>query len=239
MLIICVKGKAQKLELNLRVAAAKQFVPNVSSTEGYAYKLYNQNSPYPALYLELAKKNIFKNVKGHVGVGFIPTFGGAYFNYKNILQGGGGALTQINYSYQLYVGLEREFIKIDKPLNKNYNSVFGGIGFNLSGRNYLQRSGTDNLAITKDGRNLQGVDITKEQSKYFAPAIYAGVRHHILNRKGKEVLGLELSGNYGLFRYYSTTASYTLNGLPQKDYLAEKGAFIQFGIIKRIATLKK
>lgn len=96
-----------------------------------------------------------------------------------------------------------------------------------------------NWGTTKNGEFIQGSRFFRTNSNMFSPVAVGGLRYHILNRKGTEVLALELASRYAPGKLFDWGVRYQKNGVDQTDYLAEKGFNVQFTLVFKLATLGK
>ncbi|MEO5563719.1 MAG: hypothetical protein ABIR18_09800 [Chitinophagaceae bacterium] len=192
-----------------------------------------------------------KNKKGAWQVGFTFQDGqmGPSPNFKNIVPR--NLLAQpgdFNFIFSvapaktvIYGGFER-YIKRDylRP-SKNYFSVVGGAGlaFTLNKLNDWKYSKTEKYA-TRDGGVVEGYTSNLVRPKFpIAPSLYGGLRYNINNKKGREVVIIELLFNYGLSSYYRQTIDYTLDGVQKRDVLKEKGMNIQLNVIVPLYSFHK
>jgi hypothetical protein len=229
-------SKGQNSQVSLKVGAAKILSAPASSTKGFAYKTFAPHSPYPSLHLEYKKNKFLSDrISLLAGISGIPTFGETGLNEKNIKSGYSRASRISYYSLQPYIGFELSLQRNTRESFRNYFSLLGTIGFNLSAGEELTPELLNDGGITSSGEMFTGSKYTVEQGKLFSPSVQTGARYHITNSKGKEIIVLELQMNYNLTRYFSYTFRYEINGVNKVDYVAEKGFQIQFNVIIPLA----
>lgn len=229
-------------QLRLKLGVTKTFAsPFVS--DGYAYKAGAVASPYPVLGVEFshpikhAYRYWFAGVSLDIqGFSSVP-------NLKNFQSfQAQGSLQVVSGTFRFYAGIEQRIARKQIPANRNYISIFGGLGLTLNsfggaGEGPISTTGSE--GITKDGRQFKSPYITGyyfadyqtavyiRRSSLFSPTLFTGFRWHVRNKKGNEVIISELLANYGLTRYYNYYMPYTLNNEPHTDKLGEKGVCIQ------------
>jgi hypothetical protein len=232
-------ANSQDTNLSLKVGAAK-ILNAPASTIGFAYKTFAPASPYPALHLEFKKKDFLnKRIALLAGISGIPTFGEFTLNKENIKSGYSRSSRYSYYSLQLYTGIELSFRNPKKKPFRNYFSIFSTVGFNFSAGEELTPEILADDGITNNGGVFTGSRYTVEQGKFLSPSLQAGVRYHITNSKGREIIALELMTNYNLSRYFSYTFRYQIDGVDKVDYVAEKGFNIQFNVIVPLFNFSK
>jgi|GraSoiStandDraft_4_1057263.scaffolds.fasta_scaffold221806_2 hypothetical protein len=226
------QGMSQ-IDISIKAGAAKLLRAPRSSREGYAYVTEPPFWPYPALYLEASKKNFLKKTNLVFGIGMLPAFSVTSANPNNIALSSGRGMAVIVYPLQFHVGLEKIFRQSDRPSRKNNFSLIGAIGLNLTGKIrdtfYFGDGG-----YTNNNEVFEGTKYYFQNTKFFAPAVIAGGGYHINNRKGNEVLSLQLLFNYNLVQYYDHSLAYTINGKPMVDLIPEKGFSVQLLFVKRL-----
>lgn len=189
----------------------------------------------------------FKNGKGawHIGFTFQDGENNPAPNKKNLipvnLAPPAFAFTGAPAKTVVYVGIEK-YIKRDysKP-SKNYFSVVAGLGLGFTMNKFGDwKFSKHEKYETRTGGIVEGYtsDFVKP-SFPVAASLYGGLRYNITNKKGNEVLILELIANYGLTPVFKQTVDYTLNGNPQQDRLKEKGFCMQFNILVPLHTFFK
>jgi hypothetical protein len=222
----------QDNQFSLKVGAAKFLQAPASSSSGFAYKTLAPSSPYPTLHFEYKRENFFKKrISLLAGISGIPTFGEITLNEKNIKSGYSRSARYSYYSLQLYGGAEISFKKLQKPPYKNYFSIFATAALNLSAGEELKPVMLSDGGVTNNGEVFSGTKYTVEQGRFLSPSVQAGLRYHITNSKGKDVIILELMMNYNLRQYFAYTFRYQINGVDRVDYVPEKGFSIQFNVI--------
>ena len=184
----------------------------------------------------------FKNKKGAWQVGFTFQDGVSQPspNKRNLLPmnqasppSGGFSFLGAPAKTVIYGGFEKYINRDYTRPSKNYFSVVGGVGLAFTLNKLKDWEYTSNATyMTRDGGIVNGYT-----SRFVAPSfpvavsLYGGLRYNITNRKGNEVLIIELVVNYGLTPYYKQTIDYVHNGVPRTDVLKEKGANIQLNLI--------
>lgn len=240
ILILSATSKAQDLSLSIKAGAANSLAAPSSATKGYAYKTTSHLSPYPTLALELSYLKRKSTTEYFIGLGIQPVFTGFGLNEKNIdlSQSYGAGLIIGDYNYQLYLGARRNFSK-NLKLHQNYLSIHGGIGFNYFPL-YTGEDGTqvNSSGKTFSGENLTGMEVGITRNVFGAPSIFAGIEYNIRNPRGKKILGVELTANYGLIKYFDWRVSYQLNGQTRNDYIPEKGLNVQLTLKIPLITFK-
>jgi len=235
-ILICpVFSQGQTTEISLKLSAAKLLQLPGSNSKGFAYKINPPFYPYPAFHIEISKTNILKASDGILGISLTPTFSDLSVNEEkiNILYNRSSTITF--YSFQFFAGIDKNLLVKDKRKNRNTFSISGGFGFNLSG-NWKTGTNFSDGGTTFSGENFSGTHYTIEKANLFSPIVFIGGRFHVLNKKGKEVLVLELGGNCAIDKYYAHTLRYQIDGTNRVDYIAEKGFSIQFSLVKRIIS---
>jgi hypothetical protein len=224
-------AKSQQTSISLKVGGAKVLMAPSPSTKGFAYKLFAPVSPYPAWQIELKKNNAFGNRKSFIGgVSLIPTFAELTLNGENIRSGYDRSLRVTYYSFQIYAGIDICLRPKAAPTYKNYFSITSGVSFNIRS-NMKDPNILNDGGITTNGEIFEGGEYTLENSKLFSPGFFTGLRYHITNSKGIEVLSIELQSSYGIGKYFSHTLRYKVDGNDRVDHLAEKGFQIQLNVI--------
>jgi hypothetical protein len=238
ILACCFFGARSQIDFSIKVGVAKLLAAPLSSREGYAYITEPPTSPYPALYFEARKKNVLKETNLILGIGMLPAFSVASANPKNIATSSGRESGVGIYAIQFHAGLEKMVTRNDRPIKKNTFSLIGAIGLNLTGR-IRDTFYFGDAGYTNNNEPFLGTKYYFQNTKFFAPAIIAGGGYHINNRKGSEVLSLQLLFNYNLVQYYDHSLAYTIDGRPMVDLIPEKGFSIQLLFVKRLFWIKR
>ncbi len=243
-------GQTYYPRLDLKLGISQSLVsPRIS--EGDFYKIaYRGLSPLPVMGLEYSRPVWKDQALFFAGVSLEFQKFGSGMTAKNLRQfsGSGGQLQSGTGVIKLYAGIEKRLTK-DLRLNKNYFTLFGGLGITLNLQQYGAPFGgtISGYGITHAGQEFIG-GVYREfphnsgQYEYlsefdfgrvhrFSPTVLSGARWHILNKKGINVLTLELQVTYGLTRYHNISAAYTLDGIERKDYLGEKGISVQLNFL--------
>ncbi|HEY6506044.1 MAG TPA: hypothetical protein VIZ28_18845 [Chitinophagaceae bacterium] len=238
-------------QLRLKLGATKNFMPPPNMSVGYAYKTDISNSPYPVIGLEYSKP--LKNGRSFFFAGVsldIQNFS-AITNEKNVtltMQGGSpGVVTGV---WKAYIGFESRFSKKILPPHKNYFTWFVGMGLSINpftgsgvlgvaNYDYRDPNGFGTMGTTHDGRILKGTEIYLHNQTRVSPTVMAGIRWHIRNKRGNDVMLVELLVNYGLTRYYNYEIHYRLNDQPAIDKLGQKGICVQLNILIPLANFGK
>jgi hypothetical protein len=228
----------QKIDLSIKAGAAKLLAAPLSAREGYAYVITVPPSPYPLLFLEANKKNLFHRTNAIAGIGLLPTFSHVSINPHNIKNGSGIEAALTIYALQLHLGVERMLGRDGQRVNKNIFSIIGAIGFNLTG-NISDSMDLMDSGNTQNNEPFQGTKVTFQHSAFFGPTLIGGSRYHIMNRKGNEVFAIEMLLNYNLTKYFHYHFSYTINNSPTSELIPEKGFSLQLMFIKRLFWIKR
>jgi hypothetical protein len=240
VILITKQINGQDNQISVKVGAAKLLTAPASSSKEFAYKAIAPPSPYPVLHIEYKKEDFFKKrVALLAGISGIPTFSDLTLNEENIKSGYSRASRISYYSLQIYAGAEFIFKNPQNPLYKNYFSISGAFALNLSGGEELTPEMLSDGGVTNSGEIFSGTKYTVEQGRFLSPSLQTGVRYHITNSKGRDVIILELQMNYNLSRYFSYTFRYQVNGVDRVDYVAEKGFNIQFNVIIPLFNFSK
>ena len=246
------KAEAQKYpRLDLKLGISQSFVsPRIS--EGDFFKIsYPRVSPLPVFGLEYSKPVWKSKAIFFAGVSLDFQKFGSGMTFKNLSQfsGPNGQLQSGTGSIKFYAGIEKRFTQRQLRLNKNYFTWYAGLGFtyNLQKYSYPLGSTISGYGITYSGKQFIGgvyreFPYNSGQFEYisqidfgrvhkFSPTLLSGGRWHIRNKKGINMLTLELQATYGITRYHNVSMAYTLDGLEKNDYLGEKGISIQLNFL--------
>ena len=238
-------------QLRLKLGATKNFRSPPGMSTGFAYKSGVSNSPYPGFGLEYSKP--LKNGRSFflAGVSFDMLSYSTVLNEKNFSTIATGGIPQvITGVFKPYIAYESRFSKKELPPHKNYFTWFVGLGltinpfskkgtFAMANYDYRDPNAYGTYGITNDGRELKGSELYISNQTNFSAAAIAGLRWHIRNKRGSEIMLVELLVNYGLTRYYNYEHHYRLNGQPAFDRLGEKGFYVQLNVIIPLANFGK
>ena len=233
-----IKTSGQEIDLSVKAGAAKLLPAPLSAREGFAYVTKPPTWPYPSLYFEARKTNVFKKTDLLVGLGMQPAFSGVVTNTQNIVGGSGTEIVTVVYAFQLHVALAMSLASDQVSPSKNTFSIVGGLGFNLNGKIKDTFELMDG-GYTKSNEVFQGTKYYFQNTSFYAPAIIFGTRYHIKNGKGKEVLAMDLLLNYNLIQYYDHSFGYTIDNRPTVELIPEKGFSIQLLFVKRLFWIKR
>ena len=233
-----VQAFGQEIDLSIKPGVAKLLGPPRSARVGFAYLTNPPPSPYPALYFEANKRNVFKKTNLIAGIGFLPTFSHISLNTNNIKNGHSIEAALIIYALQLHIGVEKLMHRDHFRINKNIFSIIGAIGFNMSG-NLGETKELNDGGHTQSNEVFQGTKVSFQHASFFGPILIGGGRYHIRNRKGNEILGIDLLLTHNLSQYYDHKFSYTIDNIPTTEVIPEKGFSIQLLFVKRLFWLKK
>ncbi len=239
--------QAQHSSLHLKAGASSSLVIPSSGTRSEIYRLTGNRMPLPVLAVEWRKPLKYKQNDYALltTLGLNPwrsTFAPNEVNMqsRNVL-----GLAAYDYSLQFSTAIEKKFQPKSKIVGKNYFSAFlgAGLNFNISDgdENPDNRDGiwTYNSGITKKGEQIVGSRFYHTHSNFLTPVVVGGLRYHILNRKGVEIMDIELASRYALGKFFDWGVRYEKNGIMQTDYLTEKGFNIQLTLIIKLATFGK
>lgn len=234
----------QKPQLSLKLGAAKTFAAPFGISQGYAYKNYSEIYPYPTIAIEYSKYDRKNSDIIFCGISLQPVIYSGGFNYRNIKPGSVSRQLGIgNLSLQLYSGVEKKFHRASVAGYKNFFTWVGGLGLNINGpfdHNGYYDVTTDDMGSTYDGKQITGSDLYFKNAQFFiAPSIFTGFRYHIRNKKGKDILTIELIANYGITRYFDYAIQYKIDGQTAEDKLGEKGLNIQINVKIPLKTFGK
>lgn len=216
-----------------------------SSARGYAFK--SMPGTGSALLLGGEYGHPFKNRKGAWHVGFtIQDYGiDPAPNEKNLVPGN---LTSKGFFFlsaptktTVYAGIEKYINRDYSKPSKNYFSVIGGAGFSFT----LNKVSDWELTVperyvTRNGGIVEEYTSSYQRARFpFAPSLYGGLRYNITNRKGNEVLIIELLASYTFTPFYRQTIDYTLDGVARQDRLRERGFCGQLNLIVPLHSFYK
>ena len=239
-------------QLRLKLGMVKNFESPSRLSQGYAYRTGVSLSPYPVLGLEYAKP--FRNRSGSWVAGAsldMQSYGVGLYDKNLTMLGPGRSSILVTGVYKFYVGIEKKFTRKEQRINKNYFTWFAGLGVTINPFSrqgdfvsadynwYADPNGYGSFAITNDGRQLKGTELYLRSEHAFSPVLMAGVRWHIRNKRGNEVMIVELVANYGLTPYFNYEPHYRLNDLPAVDRLPVKGIYVQLNVVIPLANFGK
>jgi hypothetical protein len=237
-LLLLKNGAAQRIDLSIKAGAAKLFAAPISVREGYAYVTAPPPWPYPVLYFEANKRNVLKKINVLAGIGLLPTFSHISINPKNIKDANSIEAATTIYGLQMHLGVEREMGHENSKINKNHFSIWGAIGFNLTGK-IIDSMDLGDGGYTQNNEVFQGTKVTFQHSAFFGPTLVAAGRYHIRNRKGAEILAMDLLLNYNLSHYFQYTFQYSIDNVPTTESIPEKGISMQILFVKRLFWIKR
>jgi hypothetical protein len=242
------KAQLSHPQLRLKLGGSKSIVSSGRSDDNTAYKMTDKKSPLPSgLGLEFVKPlKKLENTNLIIG-GFLQVQGYAVGINENFFSDPPGINIASDRRFvRLYVGLEKKLGKKPIPINKNYISVFGGLGLSINGSTAYSEnafSGSIRDGITKDGKHFQGIyydgglypnyftELHDRAAHFISPDIFGGFRWNIRNKKGNNVLTVELMATYGLMNKFVLDLPYTLDGVRTEDQIKDKGVNVQLNVL--------
>ena len=215
-----------------KVGASSEFT-HFKGNSSANYQFADSRFPRPIIGYEIGLPSKKPNLKWIASIDLFTMQAGwttknPDFVYRNMSVGYLGG--------QLMVGSEYKLKTKTEKVNKNYFSLMGGIAFPfiLQNDTYRVESGT-----TNSSGQLVYVENVDVKTKQYYPAFNLGLRYHIRNRIGREVLILELKYNNSFGNYANSTINYSINNVQMAESVNVRAKQLSVSLIVPIGKWRK
>ena len=160
-------------------------------------------------------------------------------NYSNSNINFSNAITRYSETLfailKLQAGYDNKLKPLDSKINRNYFSYQYGLNLHLVGRGSSRKIEDGTFLTLLNGSQVIGkYNFSQSPSFPIVPSIYGGIRYHILNRQGKEIVNLELQCNLMPISTIDHISEYTIDGATYRDGRRNSGVQLQFMITRRL-----
>jgi hypothetical protein len=223
-------------QINLKLGTDWLFRFNNKTLSTAVYDIRQWRMIYPNLFIEYNRKRRHNKGSFTAGIGLYPTNTSYKQNPNNpdLLSAEVIRTTVlISYYAKANIGFENH---INRNPNKQHKLFYQyGLNFFLPGRGESRRSGFSSGISTVNGTQLANLYVTERSADFpVIPAIYGGLKCNFMNKKNRDVLGLELQASVIPIAPVTHVAAYTKNGIEYRDLRRDNGIQLQLTLVRRL-----
>jgi hypothetical protein len=237
-------------QVRFKVGASKS-IRLPGDNDGYAYQVNSRNRTSADLALEYSQAIKNRSLSWFAGISLDPQNVSISLNRSNFQTYDNDPEINVGETtFRFYTGLGK---RIGEKDSRDHFYFFGGFGFAVNFGSHLTGWGSP---LGSEGTTKAGEFFKSPYNSFFVhpgfqtwvyverefritPTVFTGMRWQRVNRKGNDGLGLELSGTYGLGKYFKYKVPYTLNGIDHEDNFVERGFAAQMNLIIPVWNFKK